>query len=636
MQKKLFLIALALGLAFVAAACGGKTSGGSPAVCGNGSLEAGEECDDGDLGDATCETLGLVGGTLACTQGCTFDVSSCTGDATCGDGVRQYPEQCDASDLAGASCTDYGFDGGELACDGSCRLDTDGCTGEPPCGDGLLAPGEQCDGDNLDGQTCESLVMGTGTLVCGDDCRFDTSGCSDAPVCGDNVAEGAEACDGSDLRSSDCVDAGFSGGTLACESDCTFDVSGCFVDELCGNGTLEPGEACDGSDLDGETCQSQGFLGGDLACDISCGLDTTACVAQICGNGTVEGSESCDGTNLGGLTCVSLGYDGGILACASTCDLDESGCQSCTSSDADAPIASGHQPAPETRGYPGDGIIAVDLFDACGVDLATISMTLEITPPLGAVELRPVSPVVSGSGSHVSLSFTPATPLPPGSIIVVTVTADDVNCNTMIETWRYSVLDTITLYTGGPGGMSTMNQLDEANPSTNISGFAESFVCGGDAPGRQRVIIRFINNIPDGALVLEASLYLARCPGDFAATTIECYGMRVESEADRSTWNARYNGPPGPTILWNTPGADGVPADRTGTMGASVHLPASAQNYLWEVGPATVLATEWSTGQGSEQMGMLCTNANPTTTSICSPFSNGPPQMRVVIAPALP
>jgi hypothetical protein len=45
--------------------------------CGNGIAEADEECDDDDLADATCETLGLGGGTLACDAGCTYDPSGC-------------------------------------------------------------------------------------------------------------------------------------------------------------------------------------------------------------------------------------------------------------------------------------------------------------------------------------------------------------------------------------------------------------------------------------------------------------------------------------------------------------------------------------------------------------------------------
>ena len=62
--------------------CGWPTSGGQPPVCGNGVLEAGEECDGNQIGD-TCKGLGYTGGTLKCTSGCKFDKSSCTGTTKC-------------------------------------------------------------------------------------------------------------------------------------------------------------------------------------------------------------------------------------------------------------------------------------------------------------------------------------------------------------------------------------------------------------------------------------------------------------------------------------------------------------------------------------------------------------------------
>lgn len=52
-----------------------------PSLCGNGIAEAGEECDGADLAGETCSTA--TGGThphgvLACTPGCTLDISGCT------------------------------------------------------------------------------------------------------------------------------------------------------------------------------------------------------------------------------------------------------------------------------------------------------------------------------------------------------------------------------------------------------------------------------------------------------------------------------------------------------------------------------------------------------------------------------
>lgn len=53
-------------------------------ACGNGVLEAPEPCDGTELGDNTCESLGLgfSGGTLTCKQTCNLDADACTTDST--------------------------------------------------------------------------------------------------------------------------------------------------------------------------------------------------------------------------------------------------------------------------------------------------------------------------------------------------------------------------------------------------------------------------------------------------------------------------------------------------------------------------------------------------------------------------
>lgn len=49
-------------------------------VCGDGIVEAGEDCDVGTLNGMTCQGEGFAGGTLACGTGCTFDTSKCFAD----------------------------------------------------------------------------------------------------------------------------------------------------------------------------------------------------------------------------------------------------------------------------------------------------------------------------------------------------------------------------------------------------------------------------------------------------------------------------------------------------------------------------------------------------------------------------
>jgi len=117
-------------------------SGGGP-VCGNGTVEGDEQCDDGNANDAD-----------ACRNDCR--------EAICGDGVvRGGYEDCDQGD------------GNSNVLPDACRTD---CT-LPTCGDGVADTGEQCD-DGNDDDTDSCLV-----------------GCIEAR-CGDGVVqEGVEACD---------------------------------------------------------------------------------------------------------------------------------------------------------------------------------------------------------------------------------------------------------------------------------------------------------------------------------------------------------------------------------------------------------------------------------------------------------
>jgi hypothetical protein len=62
-------------------------STGDP-VCGNGSIDDGEQCDGGNLGGFTCVDLGYSGGTLGCDPvTCTYDASACMTDMDGGSGT---------------------------------------------------------------------------------------------------------------------------------------------------------------------------------------------------------------------------------------------------------------------------------------------------------------------------------------------------------------------------------------------------------------------------------------------------------------------------------------------------------------------------------------------------------------------
>lgn len=336
-----------------------------PSSCGDGVRNGTDECEGDDLADATCESLGYAGGTLACSVECTFDKSACV-ESMCGNARRDDGEDCDASDLGGASCTDVGFLGGTLACDGRCGFDTSGCT---RCGDGMLQEGEECDGSNLGGQACTDRGFTGGALGCTAACAFDESACENAD-CPDGTRNGDEDCDGADLGGRVCANLGFYAGDLSCDDSCRFDTSSCTN---CGNGRIDGVEQCDGANLNGGTCETAGeFTMGTLRCGADCTFDTSGCSAAMCGNGVLDpgegcddrnvrngdgcddacavesgyrctgapstcetvcgdgmivGGEVCDGSNLAGETCRTQGFDSGTLRC-DACALDTSSCTS--------------------------------------------------------------------------------------------------------------------------------------------------------------------------------------------------------------------------------------------------------------------------------------------------------------------
>jgi cysteine-rich repeat protein len=79
-------------------------------VCGDGLVDAGEDCDGANLAGEDCLTAGAGdSGTLACAADCTFDTAACT--VTPGNGIR-FPgaEQCDDGNAtAGDGCDAAGL-----------------------------------------------------------------------------------------------------------------------------------------------------------------------------------------------------------------------------------------------------------------------------------------------------------------------------------------------------------------------------------------------------------------------------------------------------------------------------------------------------------------------------------------------
>ena len=152
--------------------------------CGNGSLEAGEDCDDGNVVngdgcDANCTVTrcgnAVTSGTEECDDGNQQNDDACKNNCTlnvCGDGVVRT---------------------GVEICDDGNSVDDDGCSNQcqrTRCGDGVKDPSEECDdGNAVNGDGCD-----TNCLV---------------ERCGNGRVEGGEQCD-----------SGSATGDARCGADC--------------------------------------------------------------------------------------------------------------------------------------------------------------------------------------------------------------------------------------------------------------------------------------------------------------------------------------------------------------------------------------------------------------------------------
>jgi cysteine-rich repeat protein len=210
--------------------------------CGNGRLDPGEICDDGNVIDGD------------------YCNSTCTSTEVCGNGIidREMHEVCDdptgvvscsADCRSLISCGNGTVEGGEQCDPGSPNTTSQECNAD--CtrsrhGDGLVNPkdGEECDGDgvgnvttiagNVHGAYCEFVGTVAGQLiVCNADCKLGWHG--DGVV---NTSYG-EQCDGG---------APSYAGTTCESTTCT---AGCRF-SWCGDGVtnLRAGEDCDDGNTD--------------------------------------------------------------------------------------------------------------------------------------------------------------------------------------------------------------------------------------------------------------------------------------------------------------------------------------------------------------------------------------------------
>jgi hypothetical protein len=202
-------------------------------VCGNGALEAGEDCDGTDLGGASCSDFGYASGSLQCTAQCTRDQtlcsgsgSSCNSNSSCdiGESCSTCPGDCNSGSISGASCGNGMCEGGDgencLTCPQDCAGKQNGKKQDRFCCGAV--GGENNVGCNL-GQCGSSLdctlnpVPAGGTYCCGDtSCEGEENSLNCSIDCG--------SCTQSELTETTCddgLDNDCDGATDGDDSDCT-------------------------------------------------------------------------------------------------------------------------------------------------------------------------------------------------------------------------------------------------------------------------------------------------------------------------------------------------------------------------------------------------------------------------------
>ena len=323
-------------------------SGCAIAVCGNGNVEPGEACDDGNA----------VNG-----DGCD---SNCTASA-CGNGIQAPNEACDdgnvvSGDGCDANCTvtacGNGIKTGAEGCDDGNPLNGDGCDTNctvSACGNGVQAPNEACDDGNVtsgDGcdANCTVTACGNGIATAGEQCddanAVDGDGCDSnctTTACGNGIVTMGETCDDANGVDGD-----------GCDSNCTT--------TACGNGIVTLGEMCDdGNGLLGDGCDD-GMMGN--------------CTPSACGNGVLAGGEGCDDGNLTDgdgcdANCTMTGCGNGVVTMGEDCDdgnaVSGDGCDNnCTATACGNGVQTDGEACDDGNLDEGDGCDTNCTVSACG------------------------------------------------------------------------------------------------------------------------------------------------------------------------------------------------------------------------------------------------------------------------------
>ena len=299
-------------------------------VCGNGHIDPGEQCDDGNTmsGDGCSSTCQVEPGYVCPNHNGVGGACVKLPAPVCGDGMLEGTEQCDDGNTTSGD-----------GCSSTCQLEP-GFTCPTPgapckriefCGDSILELdiGEQCDDGNMvSGDGCSATCQ----LEPGYVCPTPGQPCVSTVRCGDGRLGGSEQCDDGNNLSGDGCSA-----TCQLEPGWICPTPGAKCTTVCGDGIVAGREQCDLGALNGagSACSASCTINAGYACvtstppasgdagaDASAPLPTSTCHQTVCGDGIKEGSEQCDDGNR-------IPYDG----CSPTCTIDPkcNGVGTCTS-----------------------------------------------------------------------------------------------------------------------------------------------------------------------------------------------------------------------------------------------------------------------------------------------------------------
>lgn len=309
------------------------------AVCGNGTEEAGEACDDGNL--VGCDT---------CAADCSaVTTPGCLVGLTCfADGAPNPLNSCQACD---PDASGFGFTNlaNDTACDDGLFCSTGDacqaglCVGAArSCADGLACTVDVCDevGDDCNntitlGCAIEGMCVAAGTTDPTNSCMACNPAVSQ--VAYSPVADGALCDDGAFCTAADSCSAGTCGGTaldcgdgLACTADSCDEIAdscvnalradSCLIAGACvASAALDPTNPCLACNPGDSTTMFTNVLNGTACDDGAFCTETDSCTEGVCGGSARDCS---DGLSCTLDTCDEVGDECSNELTATSCTID--------------------------------------------------------------------------------------------------------------------------------------------------------------------------------------------------------------------------------------------------------------------------------------------------------------------------